>query len=101
MPNYFYIEHSTMEQTEVESTKKMQGSVGISFTRPTPMWATWMFRIVFNLTLGAVIWIGGTGFIEPKTKVECLLALKVLDNLIWTIARGLGVKKTTEVEGKE
>lgn len=78
----------------VEEKKQVQGKVVLSFNKPTPQWATWTFRIVFNLTLAIGIWVAGTNIIPEGHKVEALLVLKVLDYLIWGIARGLGVEKS-------
>jgi hypothetical protein len=79
----------------VEVDKQIEGKTVVSLSLPSPKWATWVFRIVFNLTLVAVIWIAGTGKISDETKVELMLILKVADNFIWGVARGLGVEKKT------
>jgi len=65
----------------------------VSFNLPSPVWATWVFRIVFLLTTAAGVWVAATGMIATQNKVEILLAMKVFDVLIWGIGRGLGVKK--------
>lgn len=65
----------------------------ISINKPTPKWATWMFRIIFNLTGAAAIWIGADGVLDDATKVKVLLGMKALDYFIWGIGKGLGVKK--------
>ena len=65
----------------------------ISINKPTPSWATWVFRIVFVLTTAASIWIAATGLIPDPAKVEIMTAFKSIDFIVWGIGRGLGVKK--------
>lgn len=84
---------TTKETTQATVEKTVTGKTTWSPGSPTPMWATWVFRIFFNVTLAAFIWIGSTGTIADDHKVELMLVLKVLDNLIWGIGKGLGVKK--------
>ena len=65
----------------------------VSISQPTPKWATWLFRIVFLITTAGMIWVGATRLIQDDSKVEIMLAMKVLDVVVWGIGRGLGVKK--------
>lgn len=68
----------------------------ISIAAPTPMWATWLFRIVFVLTSAASIWIAATQLVSDANKAEIMLALKCLDVIVWGVGRMLGVKKDEE-----
>jgi len=72
----------------------MSDKTVLSITKPTPKWMTWVFRIVFNLTMGIGIWMAGTNLIPEEYKFEALLAMKGLDYLIWGIGRGFGVDKS-------
>ncbi len=82
------------ENIEAEKTETITNSkTVVNFKLPSPVWATWMFRIIFLLTTAGSIWIAATGMIPDNNKVEILLAMKVLDVVIWGIGRGLGVKK--------
>jgi hypothetical protein len=65
----------------------------ISIDRPTPMWATWVFRIVFLLTTAATMIIAGESAIPDDLKVRIFLYMKALDAIVWGIGRALGVKK--------
>ena len=65
----------------------------VSFNKPTPTWATWVFRVVFFMTTGLSVWIAATNLIDDAGKVEIMTALKALDFVVWGIGKGLGVKK--------
>lgn len=84
-----------MEETKtVQTTKEIQGKTVLSFTKPTPMWATWTFRVVFLLTMAASIIIAGEPTIPDDIKARIFLYLKGLDVFVWGIGKGLGVSKT-------
>lgn len=68
--------------------------VVFSVKKPTPMWATWVFRIVFCLTTAATIIIAGDTDIADALKVKLTLYLKAADFVIWFMGRGIGVKKS-------
>lgn len=65
----------------------------ISIDRPTPKWATWMFRVVFVVTTALSVWVASTGLISNENKVEIMVAFKSIDFILWGIGRGLGIKK--------
>lgn len=74
----------------------------LSFNKPTPVWATWIFRIVFLLTTAATIVVAADPDISDKTKVKLGVYLKALDFVIWGVGRGLGVeRKDFDREEKE
>lgn len=58
---------------------------------PTPLWATWVFRIVFILTTAAVFLIGQTALISAPAKVEIMVWLKTLDMVVLGISKLFGV----------
>jgi hypothetical protein len=66
----------------------------VSFNKPTPMWATWVFRTVFCLTTAGAFWVAATQVVPEGWKVEVMLGMKTLDFVIWGIGRGLGIKKS-------
>jgi hypothetical protein len=71
----------------------MREKTVFSFKQPTPAWATWVFRIVFILTTAAIMLIAAEPDIPDNLKIKLGAYLKALDFVIWSIARGLGVKK--------
>lgn len=79
---------------KVEGVKEMQGKTVVSFSKPTPVWATWLFRIVFLLTATATIIIAGEDHIPDDVKTRIFLYMKGLDVLVWGLARGLGIDKS-------
>jgi hypothetical protein len=82
------------ETVTVESTKEVKGKVVLSFTKPSPIAATWAFRIVFLLTTAATIIITAEPNIPNDLKVRIFLYMKAGDFVVWGIARGLGVDKS-------
>lgn len=81
------------EKVTVETQREVKGHLVASFKYPTPMWATWIFRVVFLATLAATIIISGDPAIEDGTKVRIFLYMKGFDALIWGLGRGIGIKK--------
>lgn len=81
------------DTTEVLTTDSVKGKLRLSISDPTPMWATWIFRIVFLLTTGAAIWVAGTKLIATDNKIEIMLALKTIDFMIWGLGKLLGIQK--------
>lgn len=63
----------------------------ISFTKKTPEWAKWMFRVVFFITSFLTVWVYGTELISKSWKLEIMLILKSLDFSIYFISKGFGV----------
>ncbi len=83
-----------MPEQEVETSKMVTGKTVVSFTKPTPMWATWVFRIIFLLTSAVLVIIAADGSISDEVKFKIALYLKAGDVVIWGIARGLGVDRS-------
>jgi uncharacterized membrane protein YbaN (DUF454 family) len=77
----------------VETQKAVSGTTVFSFTRPTPMWATWIFRTEFILNKAITMYLTGTGTIPTEKIKEYLLIMSIVDFLVWLGARSLGVKK--------
>lgn len=69
----------------------------LSFKKETPLWAKWMFRIVFALTTAATFVIASDPHIPDVLKVRIGVYLKGFDMLIYAVSKGLGVDKK-EVE---
>lgn len=84
----------TDQLQQVEKQETVKGSTVLSFTRPTPMWATWVFRAEFVLNKAITMYLTGTGTIEEGKIKEYLLIMSIVDFLVWLGARSLGVKKT-------
>lgn len=64
----------------------------LSFVKPTPMWATWIFRIVFVLTGVATFIIAAEPNITEEMKVRIGIYLKGADMLVWGITRAIGIE---------
>lgn len=79
---------------EVETQESVKGTTVLSFTKPTPMWATWIFRTEFILNKAITMYLTGTGTIEEGKVKEYLLIMSIVDFITWLGARSLGVKKT-------
>lgn len=73
----------------------------LSFRKPTPAWATWVFRIVFLLTTAAAIVISSEPGITDHIKVKLGVYLKAIDFVIWGIGRGIGVTKEDFTDEKK
>lgn len=72
---------------EAANTKTVFGAIN----SPTPMWATWMFRIVFGLTTILAFWVGGSTLFEQTTKFEIIQGLKALDAVIFLFSKTFGI----------
>lgn len=79
---------------EVQKQTMVSGTTVFSFTKPTPMWATWVFRAEFILNKAVTMYLTGTGAIEEGKVKEYLLIMSIVDFLVWFGARSLGVKKS-------
>ena len=82
-----------MEQQEVQQKEIVTGKTVLSINAPTPMWATWIFRIVFLLTTTATFIIASDPAIPDALKVRIGIYLKGLDFVIWGLGRFIGVEK--------
>lgn len=86
--------------TEVQVTKTVKGTLGISVTNPTPMWATWAFRIEFFLNKSVLIYLAGTKHMTVDHIQELLLIFSAIDVFVWGIGRSLGIKPPDESDSK-
>lgn len=82
-----------MEEIKVQETKEVTGTTVLSFNKPTPVWAIWMFVIVFGLTTTATFIIASDDAIPDALKVRIGVYLKGLDLFVGIVAKMLGVKK--------
>lgn len=79
--------------TAVTETKEATGKTVASFTLPTPLWATIVFRIVFCLTTAATMIITAEPSIPDALKVRIFLYMKAADFVIWFMGKSIGVSK--------
>ncbi|MES2620177.1 MAG: hypothetical protein V4615_04925 [Bacteroidota bacterium] len=79
------------ETQQIEEKKEVTGKTVVSFTKPTPTWATWVFRIIFILTGIATFILAADPAIAAETKVRIAIYLKGVDMFIWAITRAIGV----------
>jgi hypothetical protein len=71
----------------------------ISFSRKTPMWAKWAFRITFILTTGISAWVAATNLVDEATKYEVTILLKlVIDPLVYGASKFFGLKEVNKYE---
>jgi hypothetical protein len=85
-----------MEQQQVEKKVDVTGKTVISLNKPTPMWATWAFRIVFVLTGVATFIVAADPGIDMGVKMRLGIYLKGLDMLVWGFTRLVGVDVTRD-----
>lgn len=81
------------ESTDATVVEHVPGKVVVSINSPTPLWATWVFRIFYGISTAVGVWLAATNVLSSQAKFEILLGFTALDRLAWTVARGLGVKK--------
>jgi hypothetical protein len=85
------------EQTEqVEQKKIVRGQTVLSFTKPTPTWATNIFRVVFIITGIAVFIIGADPVFDADLKIRIGIYLKGFDMLVWAVTRAIGIDITRD-----
>lgn len=86
-------EQPTQETQPAMVQEQVPGKVVFSFKKPTPLWATWIFRVVFVMNFAGAAWIAGTDSIKPTAKVQDMLILTIIDRAVWGIGKGMGIKK--------
>lgn len=87
-------ENVTTQPAEVKTQATGTTTFGIpSLSRPTPMWVTWVFRVVLILTTAFSAWVAVTGLLQPSAKVEILLLAKGIDFTVWGLGRFVGIKR--------
>lgn len=88
------------EEKTIEVQKKVDGKTVLSFEKPTPMWATWVFRIVFVMTGVATFIIAADPAISESTKIRLGIYFKGFDMFIWGVTRAIGVEVTRDLGTK-
>ncbi|WP_123849205.1 hypothetical protein [Chitinophaga lutea] len=71
----------------------MANKTVISIEKPTPKWATWVFRIVFLLTTAATFIIGSDPGIPAEIAVRIGVYLKAADLVVWSLSRMVGIQE--------
>jgi len=80
------------ETQEVETTKQSTGSLVISLSHPTPMWAIMIFRVEFLLNKAFMMWVSTTNIV-PSAKLQMFIGtMTAIDFFVWGIGRSLGIK---------
>jgi hypothetical protein len=79
--------------TTVEVEKELTGKTVLSFQKPTPMWATWAFRIVFCLTTAATMILTAEPSVSDAVKVRIFLYMKAFDFIVWFFGKSIGIDK--------
>lgn len=69
--------------------------------KPTPMWATWIFRISFLLVTVAIFVISGDELIKAETKVRICLYLKGAEALIYGLSKMIGIEVQPEPQEQQ
>ena len=57
----------------------------VSFKLPSPVWATWVFRIVYWLVFAFTLWLASTKLVPEANKVELILVASILDKVVWSL----------------
>lgn len=78
---------------EIMEEKTVKGKLVLSFTKPSPTWALWVFRTEFVINKAAMIYLSGTTLVSPDKVKESILILTIADFLTWVVAKSLGIKK--------
>lgn len=79
------------QQQEIEKNETVTGKTVISLNKPTPAWATWVFRVVFILTGVVTFIVLSDPGISDGVKIRLSVYLKGLDMLVWSLTRMIGV----------
>lgn len=77
---------------EVRTTTTVKGKTVPSFTLPTPVWATWVFRGEFIINKCLMMYLSGTTHTIVDLKNDILI-LTIIDFGVWMFAKSIGVKK--------
>lgn len=64
----------------------------LSFNKPTPKWATWIFRVEFLLNKAFLYGLSQDLFGTVNIKKALVWAI-LIDGIIWGIGRAIGVQK--------
>ncbi|RYE25087.1 MAG: hypothetical protein EOP51_05205 [Sphingobacteriales bacterium] len=62
----------------------------------TPLWAKWIFRIIFLLTTVTISWLAATNIVSDAQKYEITLFLKVVvDPIAYGLSKLFGIEETS------
>lgn len=86
------------DQIPAEVVQPVKGTVGISFINPTPMWATWIFRVEFFANKAFLLWMSSTNIIHPEQMKGIVGTLAAIDFFVWGIGKSIGVKPPEDVK---
>lgn len=81
------------QSQEVSATKVIKGTVVPSFKLPSPIWATWFFRLEFIINKCLMMYLSGTTHTIVDLKNDILI-LTIIDFGVWMFAKSIGVKKS-------
>lgn len=65
----------------------------LSFSKETPLWSKWMFRIVFAMTTAVTVFVASTNLISEEWKYEIILMLKAIDPIVYAVSKMFGIDK--------
>lgn len=77
---------------QIEVTETVTGKTVFSLNKPTPMWATWVFRGVFVLTGVITFIVAAEPALADDIKIRLGIYLKGIDMLVWGLTRIIGVE---------
>lgn len=72
--------------------EQVKGKVGWSIKNPSPLWATYTFRIQFFANKALMLYLAGTDTITPENIKHYLLILASIDLFVWGFAKSIGIK---------
>jgi hypothetical protein len=83
--------------TQVETAEQVKGTLKIGaqgIVNPTPMWATWIFRIEFFLNKALLYYFTTTTTAQMSAEEvkHWLVVLIAIDGFVWGIGKSMGIK---------
>lgn len=77
---------------EVQTTAETKGTLSFSVKYPTPMWATWVFRVEFFANKAFLFYLAGADGFDAHTIKMAILIAGTVDMFVWGIGKSLGIK---------
>jgi hypothetical protein len=87
-----FIVMEDQNKQQIEVTETVTGKTVFSLNKPTPMWATWVFRGVFVLTGVITFVVAAEPALADDIKIRLGIYLKGIDMLVWGLTRVIGVE---------
>lgn len=76
----------------VQVEEQALGKLSLSIKSPTPMWATWAFRIQFCFNKAFLFWVTSVDMFNAAELKTIIATCAAIDLFVWGIGRSIGVK---------